>query len=100
MTGGASRWRVCYQQGLPRLVFSIVGASSWVSSAKYFVTVGPSGFSRPLFCDGRSYQVSPEITFVTVRAVGPGCVSPAEPVLGGLDRTEHKPGVHNLVCTF
>ena len=74
------------------LFFSIVGASSWVSPAGYFLTVGASGFSRPLFCDGRSYQVSPVITFVTVRAVGPGCVSPAEPVLGGLDRTEHKPG--------
>ena len=78
------------------LFFSIVGASSWVSPAEYFVTVGPTGFSRPLFSDGRSYQDSPLITFVTVGAVGPVCVSPAEPVFGGLDRTEHKPDRRTL----
>ena len=49
------------------------------------------GFSRRIFSAGRSYRVCPGETLVTGGAIGPGSVNPAEPVLGGLDRTEHKP---------
>ena len=45
-----------------------------------------------MFSAGRSYQVCPGETSVTGGAIGPGSVNPAEPVLGGLDQTEHKPG--------
>ena len=49
------------------------------------------GSSRRIFSAGRSYRVCPGETLVTGGAIGPGSVNPAEPVLGGLDRTEHKP---------
>ena len=43
-----------------------------------------------MFSAGRSYQVCPGETLVTGGANGPGSVNPADPVLGGLDRTENK----------
>ena len=46
--------------------------------------------------DSRDFPVSPGGTFETVGAIGPDSVSPAEPVLGGLDRTESKPVMHSI----
>ena len=55
-SGGASRWRVCYQQGLPRLVVAIQTLS--LTSPKYLVSIHPceplgvltSLLSWPLYC--------------------------------------------------
>ena len=33
-TGGASRWRVCYQRGLPRLVFGELGQITYTGSSQ------------------------------------------------------------------
>ena len=54
------------------------------------------GFSRRIFSAGARYQVGPGETLVTGGAIGTGSVNPAEPVLGGLDRTEYKPGNGHL----
>ena len=55
-------------------------------SSRIFLTVRPVGFLPSNNFDGWSSQ-----DFLTVRACGPGSVSPAETVLKRLDQTDPKP---------
>ena len=39
-SGGTSRWRVCYQWGLPRLVFYIFATNVWLGGQLAILAVG------------------------------------------------------------
>ena len=45
---GASLWRVCYQRGLPRLVYKCSGIPRYVCFARFIVSI--------LFCFGMKYS--------------------------------------------
>ena len=62
LSGGASRWRVCYQRGLPRLVFV---TKWWSLSGEDLLSTGPTPSSLFVGAVEQPTKISLGIFFFT-----------------------------------